>query len=215
MAKLERHLTGDLDELLDYLHRGILNGSASASYEDGSDYQSPDGLRCAVRVYERYSMMGGNRVSLNLTLVGDGGRVFVSAITSGGSQAVLFKINTLGEGAFLDCVAELLDGWRPEPDPMGNEGVAGERRPCLCCGNYTLHMPIGSYELCPVCCWTDDSWAAEHPKEIGDYNEVPLETARRNYRTFSACTEALRDQTRPPEPEELPEVYVRIHETSS
>ena len=32
MAKLERHLTGDLDELLDYLHRGILNGSASASY---------------------------------------------------------------------------------------------------------------------------------------------------------------------------------------
>ena len=63
MAKLERHLTGDLDELLDYLHRGILNGSASASYEDGSDYESPDGLRCAVRVYERYSMMGGNRVT--------------------------------------------------------------------------------------------------------------------------------------------------------
>ena len=94
MAKLERHLTGDLDELLDYLHRGILNGSASASYEDGSDYYGSDGLRCAVRVYERYSMMGGNRVSLNLTLVEDGERLFVSAITSGGSQALLFMINT-------------------------------------------------------------------------------------------------------------------------
>lgn len=215
MAKLERYLTGDFDELLDYLHRGILNGSASASYEDGSDYQSDGVLRCAVRVYERYSMIGGNRVSLNLTLVEDGERLFLSAITSGGSQAVLFKINTLGEGAFLDCVAGLLDGWRPEPDPMGNEEATGERRPCPCCGNYTLRMPTGSYELCPVCCWTDDSWAAEHPKEIGDYNEVPLETARRNYRIFSACTEALRDQTRPPEPEELPEVYLRIHETGS
>ena len=120
-----------------------------------------------------------------------------------------------GEANVYDAVAELLDGWRPEPDPMGSEGVAGERRLCPCCGNYTLHMPIGSCELCPVCCWTDDSWAAEHPKEIGDYNEVPLETARRNYRIFSACTEALRDQTRPPEPEELPEVYLRIHETGS
>lgn len=46
MAKLERHLTGDLDDLLDYLHRGILNGSASASYEDGSDYYGP--MACAV-----------------------------------------------------------------------------------------------------------------------------------------------------------------------
>lgn len=58
-------------------------------------------------------MMGGNRVSLNLTLVEDSGRIFVSGITSGGSQTVRFKINTLGEGAFLDCVAELLDGWQP------------------------------------------------------------------------------------------------------
>ena len=111
MAKLERRLTGDFDELLDHLHQGILDGSASASYEDGSDYYGPDGLRCAVRVYERYSVMGGNRVSLNLTLVGEDGRIFVPAITSGGSQAIFFKINTLGEGAFLDCVQELLDQW--------------------------------------------------------------------------------------------------------
>lgn len=111
MAKLERNLTGSFDELLDYLHDGILSGSASASWEDSSDYDGMN-FRCAVRVYERYSMMGGNRVSLNLTLVGEGNRIFVSAITSGGSQAVFFKINTLGEGAFLDQVEELLDAWR-------------------------------------------------------------------------------------------------------
>lgn len=53
--------------------------------------------------------MGGNRVSLNVTLfqVGDG-PVELSAITSGGSQAMFFKINTLGEEAFLDKLREIL-----------------------------------------------------------------------------------------------------------
>ena len=88
-----------------------MNGSSSASWEDSSDYHNGS-FRVAVRVYERYSFMGGNRVSLNLTLVGNGPHLFLSAITSGGSQAMLFKINTLGEGAFLDKVEELLDGWR-------------------------------------------------------------------------------------------------------
>ena len=111
MAKLERDLSGSFDRLLDYLHNGILSGSSSASGEDSSDYRSGS-FRVAVRVYERYSFMGGNRVSLNLTLVGNGPRLFLSAITAGGSQAMLFKINTLGEEAFLDKVEELLNGWK-------------------------------------------------------------------------------------------------------
>lgn len=111
MAKLERDLSGSFDRLLDYLHDGILNGSSSASWEDSSDYCNGS-FRVAVRVYERYSFMGGNRVSLNLTLVGNGPHLFLSAITSGGSQAMLFKINTLGEEAFLDKLEELLDGWQ-------------------------------------------------------------------------------------------------------
>ena len=110
MAKLERTLTGDFDALLDYLHDGIVGGSASASWEDGSDYYGRD-FRCAVRVYERYSLMGGNRVSLGLTLIGEGDQIFLSAITSGGSQAVFRKMNTLGAGAFLEKVEELLDRW--------------------------------------------------------------------------------------------------------
>ena len=111
MAKLERNLSGSFDRLLDYLHDGILNGSASASWEDSSDYASGS-VRVAVRVYERYSIIGSNRVSLNLTLVGNGPNLFLSAITSGGSQAVLFKINTWGESSFLDCVEELLNNWQ-------------------------------------------------------------------------------------------------------
>ena len=108
MARYECHLTGSFDSILEQLHNGILDGSVSASYEDGSDY-SDENVRCAVRVYERFSYTGNNRVSLNLTLVGKGEELFLSAITSGGSQAVFFKLNTFGEEAFLDKLVELVE----------------------------------------------------------------------------------------------------------
>lgn len=108
MAKLERTVQGDFREVLNKIEYGIVHGSMSASLEDSSDFCMGD-ARCSVRVFERYSYAGGNRVSLNVTLfqVGDG-EIRVSAITSGGSQAVFFKINTWGEEAFLEKLRELL-----------------------------------------------------------------------------------------------------------
>ncbi len=100
MAKYERRLTGDFNSFLNRVDNDIMNGSVSVSYEDGSDITIGD-VKTAVRVYERYSMLGGNRVSMNVTIVGKGEELFISAITSGGSQAVFFKINTFGEEAFL------------------------------------------------------------------------------------------------------------------
>ena len=38
MAKYEKHLTGNFDEVLNAVTDGVLNGSMSASYEDGSDW---------------------------------------------------------------------------------------------------------------------------------------------------------------------------------
>lgn len=108
MAKLEQSLHGNFDEILAYFHDGILNASMSASYEDGSDFEAGN-VRCAVRVYERFSYFGGNRVSMNVTLVGEGENLFLSAITAGGSQAIMFKVNTWGEEAFLDTLKELID----------------------------------------------------------------------------------------------------------
>ncbi len=109
MAKYEKHLTGNFDEVLNAVTDGVLNGSMSASYEDGSDWTNGT-VRCAVRVFERYSYMGGNRVSMNVTLVGNGCDLFLSAITSGGSQAVFFKLNTLGEESFLEKLVEIVEG---------------------------------------------------------------------------------------------------------
>ena len=108
MAKLERTLSGNFDASLRRLDNGIQSGSLSASLEDQSDFHSAN-ARCAVRVYERYSYIGGNRVSMNLTLFQEGdGPVCLSAISAGGSQAVFFKINTFGEEAFLDTLRDLL-----------------------------------------------------------------------------------------------------------
>ena len=106
MAKYETEFHGDFDEALHYFHDGILQASISASYEDESYFQRA-GVRCCVRVYERYSFGGGNRVSMTLTLVGDGEDLFLSAITSGGSQGMFFKINVWGEERFLDTLREL------------------------------------------------------------------------------------------------------------
>jgi hypothetical protein len=111
MAKYESKLQGDFNDFLESLEHGIMRGSASASFEDGSDYDS-NGIRCAVRVFERYSMIGSNRVSLSVTLIGNGDDLFVSAITSGGSQAVFFKINTLGEGSFLQRAIDVIEGYK-------------------------------------------------------------------------------------------------------
>ena len=111
MAKYQKTLTGNFDEFLRAIDSGILRGSISASYEDGSDYEC-GGVRCAVRVYERYSMIGSNRVSLNVTLLGNGDSLFLTAITSGGSQAVLFKLNTVGEESFVRCVADIAERYQ-------------------------------------------------------------------------------------------------------
>lgn len=111
MAKLVCSLNGNFDEILNNINDGILRGSVSASYEDGYDFNE-DGVRCAVRVYERYSYFGNNRVSLNITLLQASGEIRICAVTSGGSQAMFWKINTVGENTFLDKLEEVIRPYR-------------------------------------------------------------------------------------------------------
>ena len=111
MAKYEKVVYGDFDSILEKLNDAVMSGSTSASYEDGSDFSQGD-FRCAVRIYERYSWTGGNRVSMSLTLAGSDGEYFLSAITSGGSQAVFWKLNTVGEASFLEKVEKLVEDYQ-------------------------------------------------------------------------------------------------------
>lgn len=85
-----------------------MNGSMTATLEESSDFRDGNS-RCSVRVFERYSWSGSNRVSMSVTLFqGESGMVHLSAATSGGSQATFFKVNTFGEEAFLDTLREIL-----------------------------------------------------------------------------------------------------------
>lgn len=110
MAKLEKIIQDDLgfDFWYKRITKGIIDSSVSASLEESSDFRSGE-ARCAVCAFERYSYAGSNRVSLTVTLFQNGdGPIHLSAIATGGSQAMFFKINTWGEDAFLDKLRELL-----------------------------------------------------------------------------------------------------------
>ena len=110
MAIFEKTIRNQkFDTLLHKLERAIPDSSWSAELEASSDFRDGD-ARCSVRVFERYSMVGGNRLSLTLTLFQNGeSPIRLSAIAAGGSQAVFFKMNTLGEDAFLEDVKQLLE----------------------------------------------------------------------------------------------------------
>ena len=108
MAKLVKSIKGDFDQILQNIVNGILNSSMSATLEETEDFRG-ENARCSVRVFERYSYFGNNRVSMTVTLFQEGsGSIHVSGITAGGSQAIFFKINTVGEEAFLDKLREIL-----------------------------------------------------------------------------------------------------------
>lgn len=108
MAKLERTLNGDFVRIRNAIEQGVMNGSITASLEDRADWQTAT-ARCSVMVFERYSHMGGNRVSMNVTLFQSAGVIRLCAITAGGSQAMFWKMNTIGEEAFLDTLLDVLN----------------------------------------------------------------------------------------------------------
>lgn len=110
MAKFERTIRGPLSEFVSYLHQNQNHLGATISLEDLSEYSLGD-VDVAVYVFERFSYTGSSRVSLNVTLVGNKDNVVVTAISSGGSQAVFFKVNTWGEGAFLDKFIDLVNNY--------------------------------------------------------------------------------------------------------
>ncbi len=108
MAKLDQTFAGDFDTVLSRLESAVLEGSVSSSLEDSADYTIGT-VRVAIRMFERYSYIGGNRVAMCVTLTGDDGWLHLTAITAGGSRAMFFKLNTFGEEAFLDTIADLVN----------------------------------------------------------------------------------------------------------
>ncbi len=108
MAKLEKVLDGDFDQLLNKIVDGMQVGAMSATLEDFNDVCTSD-VRCSVRVFERYSYAGGNRVSMNVTLFQEGdGPIYLTAIAFSLDEGAVLKFNTSGEDGFIEKLKKLL-----------------------------------------------------------------------------------------------------------
>lgn len=110
MALYEQVLEGEVDSFVAHLDRSIPSSSVTTKLEGRADHRIGD-ARMVVRVYERYSAMGGNRVSLSISVLSVGSSLAVAAVTSGGSQAMLWKVNTIGESSFLDRAVDAIRGF--------------------------------------------------------------------------------------------------------
>jgi hypothetical protein len=107
MVHDDLELTGDVDDLVAHLDRSNPGGSVSANLEESSDHRLGD-ARMVVRVYERYRAIGRQPGEPRRSILAVDARLAVTAIAAGGSQAVFFKVNTLGESAFLGRAVEAL-----------------------------------------------------------------------------------------------------------
>ncbi|WP_062137271.1 DUF6054 family protein [Demequina aestuarii] len=105
-----RSLVGSADALAAHLDGTIARGSVSASIEHSGELSVGD-ARVVLRTYERYSITGSNRVTLSVTILAVGDRLEVALTTSGGSEAVFFKLNTFGESAFMDKAVDAIDAF--------------------------------------------------------------------------------------------------------
>ena len=110
MATTTRTVVGQLSEVVPFLEAGILSRSRSASAEAAVDLKTSAG-GIAVRGYERFSMMGKSRVGMSVTAIQDGPYVHIAGVSLGGSQAMFFKVNTLGEQNFLNTLDAAIDQW--------------------------------------------------------------------------------------------------------
>jgi rubrerythrin len=74
---------------------------------------------------------------------------------------------------------------------------------CPCCGYKTFkHEPDGSYNICNVCFWEDDSIQLADPDYEGGANRVSLRQAQKNFQKFGACEENMVNNVQPPSNDE-------------
>ena len=81
---------------------------------------------------------------------------------------------------------------------------------CKCCGYFTLEEePLdpnrcpGTFEICPVCFWEDDSLQFLHPDLEGGANNVSLNIAKKNFKEFGAAEKEMLKYVRKPKKSEI------------
>ena len=68
---------------------------------------------------------------------------------------------------------------------------------CPCCGYKAFSEP-GSYEICHICFWEDDSVQSADPWFAGGANKPCLADGQKNYAKFGAMEERFVSEIKPP-----------------
>lgn len=110
MAKTERVVWGNFDEVLNGLDEAIINSGVSMQLVDYS-YKEVNGSKVALRVYDKYFYRSSNRASLSLSVISSGDQIHVSAIGAGGGQGVFFRFSWGAESSILTPVIKYLDSY--------------------------------------------------------------------------------------------------------
>ena len=108
MTKYEKQIKGNFEETLSVLHTNIMD-RFSMELVDESDLELGN-VKIGVRVYDKYYFRNGNRTSLNLTIVGEGEDLIISAIGSGGGSGVLFNFSWGAEDDIVSIVESIVNG---------------------------------------------------------------------------------------------------------
>ena len=111
MAKYTTTVGGSLNELVTYIKYNESRLGSTITLEEEIT-GTADSVKYWVGTYERYAVLGENRVSLNVMLIEYSEGVKVIATASGGSQAAFFKINTWSEGNFLDAFVAVIKPYK-------------------------------------------------------------------------------------------------------
>lgn len=73
----------DFDEVLNYFHEQLVGRGVTTDLRSGSDYR--DGaVRVAVRIYDRFAILGAEWFSLTFTMISNEQELFLSTIAAGG-----------------------------------------------------------------------------------------------------------------------------------
>lgn len=111
MAKFERVISGEFEEILNKLHKDIMDNALSMNLVDESNFEL-GGTKIAVRVYDKYFMRNGSRASLSLTIAENNGHVHVCAIGAGGGQGAFFNFSLGAESQLVEMVAISINSMR-------------------------------------------------------------------------------------------------------
>ena len=53
---------------------------------------------------------------------------------------------------------------------------------CPCCGNYSLELSPGQFEICDICDWEDDPIQRNEPDYSGGANKISLNEAKEKFK---------------------------------